>query len=847
MPEAEADRERERERELAPAGERWITLGEDALPAVLASFQSVGASGSFLLVEIRNSVAVARVAESRLPLIARVMHEQYHRCAGFIAHGSLAEASAAATAAAAAETGPDLAVDYTLSNAAVVEALLAQVQAAKVRETIVTLSAYPTRHYTSPTGVEAASWLKALWQGHAQGRPDVTVELYQHAGFPQPSVILTIPGSTLASEVVVLGGHLDSISTFGAGAPGADDDASGIASLSEAIRVALAADYRPLRTVKFIAYAAEEVGLRGSSEIANAHKSTGVNVVGVLQLDMTNYKGSSVDVGLLTDRTSAAQNQFIGNLIDTYLDLTWASTQCGYACSDHVSWTNAGFPSSLPFEALMGQHNGAIHTANDTLAQSGGTAEHATKFTRIAIAYVAELAKGTLGGGQPPPEQPLAAVFDATLRAPACAAVGIGCDSGTLLHGRGNLGPEVNRPNTLHGSCADGASGTFHSDESNDRLKVVSVDGTRLAPGKTVRVEATVWAYATASADKLDLYHAASAASPSWTLLGTLTPPARGAQTLSATFTLPAGPLQAVRARFRYQGSAASCGTGAYDDHDDLVFAVGGGAPGDTTPPSVTLTAPAAGSTVGGTITLAATATDDTGVARVEFLVDGMAKGSDATAPFTLAWNTTTAASGAHVLQARAYDAAGNVGTSTSVSVTVSNSAPPVLAAYDATLRAPRCAAVGNVCDSGTLLDGRGSVGNDEPNRPNTINASCADGNSGAYHVDESNDRIRVLTTDGTSFAPGKQVRIEATVWAYSTASADRLDLYYTANALNPSWTFLTSITPPGSGARTLSATYTLPAGALQAVRARFRYQGSQSPCASGSYTDHDDLVFAVQ
>jgi bacterial leucyl aminopeptidase len=51
-------------------------------------------------------------------------------------------------------------------------------------------------------------------------------------------------------------------------------------------------------------------------------------------------------------------------------------------------------------------------------------------------------------------------------------------------------------------------------------------------------------------------------------------PRAPFSQTLSATYTLPTGTLQAVRARFRYNGSDAACGTGAYDDHDDLIFAV---------------------------------------------------------------------------------------------------------------------------------------------------------------------------------------------------------------------------------------------------------------------------------
>jgi hypothetical protein len=184
----------------------------------------------------------------------------------------------------------------------------------------------------------------------------------------------------------------------------------------------------------------------------------------------------------------------------------------------------------------------------------------------------------TTGGGD------LVAVWDSALQAPKCAAVGRSCDSGaSLLLGRDGRGPEPNQPNTIADSCADGTSGTFHTDESNDRLKVATVDGSTFAAGESVRVEATVWAWTTPSSDRLDLYYAANASSPSWTLIGTLTPSAGGAQTLSATYTLPAGALQAVRARFRYQGSAAPCGTGGYDDHDDLVFAV------EPPPPSTTV------------------------------------------------------------------------------------------------------------------------------------------------------------------------------------------------------------------------------------------------------------------
>jgi leucyl aminopeptidase len=137
--------------------------------------------------------------------------------------------------------------------------------------------------------------------------------------------------------------------------------------------------------------------------------------------------------------------------------------------------------------------------------------------------------------------------------------------------------------------------------------------------------------------------------------------------------------------------------------------------------------------------------------------------------------------------------------------------------------------------------------GGAEPNQPNTINNSCADGTDGTLHSDESNDRIVVASTSGGALTHGTRARVTATVWAWSGYTSDALDLYYSANANSPSWVFIKTIVPTKAGAQSLSATFTLPTGSLQAVRAQFRYQGSASSCTTGSYNDHDDLIFAVQ
>jgi subtilase family serine protease len=212
----------------------------------------------------------------------------------------------------------------------------------------------------------------------------------------------------------------------------------------------------------------------------------------------------------------------------------------------------------------------------------------------------------------------------------------------------------------------------------------------------------------------------------------------------------------------------------------------------------------------------------------------------------------TLTASSTATLGAATVTVTGTSGTlthSATIALTVSSSAGAQTAVYNSTLKAPGCATVGSSCDSGpSLLLGRDHIsGGAEPNQPNTIGSTCADGTTGTFHSDESNDRIVVASTSGGALTHATTVTVTATVWAYSGFSSDALDLYSAANANSPSWTFIKTIVPTKAGAQTLSTTFTLPTGTLQAVRAQFRYLGSASSCTTGSYNDHDDLIFAVQ
>lgn len=96
--------------------------------------------------------------------------------------------------------------------------------------------------------------------------------------------------------------------------------------------------------------------------------------------------------------------------------------------------------------------------------------------------------------------------------------------------------------------------------------------------------------------------------------------------------------------------------------------------PPDTTPPVVSLTAPADTATVSGTTVISATATDNSGVvSKVEFYVDGALINTATTSPYSYNWDTTTVGNGSHVLTAKAYDPSNNVASSNAVTVTVNN------------------------------------------------------------------------------------------------------------------------------------------------------------------------------
>ena len=364
---------------------QYYTVDKDTLKLVEDQYRGVG------VLKTENGISIIKVDNRLTDLIVEELRTQKH--GGFVGHMSYKDALEALKPA------PDFFpfAGFSITEEDRVNPMVEQVQEPELVKTITKLSSFPTRFHRSATGKESQEWVRSNWSELTKGRNDVTVEMFNHTSTPQPSVVLTIKGSTNPDEIVVIGGHGDSIaSSWGGGekrAPGADDNASGIACITEIVRILMQNSYKPTRTIKFISYAAEEAGLLGSAEVAAAHKKNGARVVGVMQLDMTNFKGSAKDIYMMSDYTNTELNNFIGTLIDKYAKVGWGYDKCGYGCSDHASWTKNGYPASVPFESKMAEYNHKIHSADDTLDVTGGHAEHSVSFAKLGVAFAVELAK----------------------------------------------------------------------------------------------------------------------------------------------------------------------------------------------------------------------------------------------------------------------------------------------------------------------------------------------------------------------------------------------------------------------------------------------------------------------
>jgi leucyl aminopeptidase len=287
----------------------------------------------------------------------------------------------------------------TLETRVDIQTAMDEVKEENLLSYVTWLSSFPNRYNKGSTpNVHVEEMKTRLEAMLANTNLPYEVTLISHRSTAQKSIRVRLTGKDRPNEIVVLGGHLDSINQSWGGsssaAPGADDNASGSANLIEALRI-LMAQPQAQRSIEFMWYAGEESGLLGSAEIAAQYKADKKDVVAVLQLDMTLFAGSGeLVIGSMTDFTSAWLREYVKAVNDSYLHAKIVDDKCGYGCSDHASWYKNGYPSVMPFEATFKQSNQNIHTARDVISPASNF-KHSAVYSKLAIVMGMDLANST--------------------------------------------------------------------------------------------------------------------------------------------------------------------------------------------------------------------------------------------------------------------------------------------------------------------------------------------------------------------------------------------------------------------------------------------------------------------
>lgn len=275
-----------------------------------------------------------------------------------------------------------------------VQSIADQVQISALVETMRTMVSWETRFHGSFTGKDTALKLGELYQAVLPAdRDDVEITLVRHQRTEQRSLVVRIRGTEEPEKLVLLGSHLDAInrSTGNRFTPGADDNASGTSTNLEIFRLLMVNGIRPKRTIEIQAYGAEEIGLVGSAEIARQYKETGKQVQTMVQFDMNAYNSNGVDkIWLVSNNTNRNLTTTLGELVDTYVGLPWATKELWAGGSDHMSWNSNGFAAAFPTENPT-DYNRAIHTSRDTMDVAVATTQMAGH-TKLGLAYILHFA-----------------------------------------------------------------------------------------------------------------------------------------------------------------------------------------------------------------------------------------------------------------------------------------------------------------------------------------------------------------------------------------------------------------------------------------------------------------------
>jgi len=280
-------------------------------------------------------------------------------------------------------------------NDPLIEDMVAAVSQARVTGYVQTLQDFQTRYAYAQGNTDAGDWLFSYFAGLGL---EVERHAFSFSGQNEENIIARIPGTTYPDEIVAISAHFDSYSPQAYSlAPGADDNASGIAAVLEAALVFSSYEFE--RTIEFMCFNAEEQGRKGSHAVAVDYLAAGKNLVAVVNNDMIGYWPTAWgrDLDVAYEPVSEWLADQVIQVCRDYVGIPISKHPSGVCRDDHYAFTLLGIPAVTNMDCWQA-HNGSIggettphyHRTSDTI----GTLNLAcmTEVIQVNVASVADLA-----------------------------------------------------------------------------------------------------------------------------------------------------------------------------------------------------------------------------------------------------------------------------------------------------------------------------------------------------------------------------------------------------------------------------------------------------------------------
>ena len=275
--------------------------------------------------------------------------------------------------------------------------MMGQVDQDSLMATVQHLQDYQSRIWNSTNAFSASDWIagKMAALGLEVEQQAFSANTWMGSGQAAPNVIGIQRGTLYPDTYVVCGSHFDSFSWeaySGGNCPGADDNATGVASVLESARIMTQYEFE--YSIIYCAYGCEEMGLYGSEAYASRCQSEGMDIIGYFNNDMNGYlnPGDDIHIDCIYPSSVEPIGTYYMNVANVYFpEMVVRHVNFNEGDSDHTSFNNHGYMGIYPFEDYQ-NYSPNIHTPQDLIGPSVNSFAMSQRYCQMNIGCLAEIA-----------------------------------------------------------------------------------------------------------------------------------------------------------------------------------------------------------------------------------------------------------------------------------------------------------------------------------------------------------------------------------------------------------------------------------------------------------------------